>query len=152
MSRKIGSAVTNIQPGDRCCSRSRTAGSAMSARLDRRLYCTNFFEINFMGEPVFMDKSGNSIGGRFFGQSSFARHTIVSAKSIVNVRGMGLTGDDLRLLAPLGCGLQTGSGTVINVAKAGEDDAVAIVGMGGVGLAVMVRIRLSQQAERSKSC
>lgn len=93
-----------------------------------------------MGEPTFLEAGGSSssIGGRFFGQSSFAKHTIVSEKCVVNVQGMGLVRDDLKLLAPLGCGLQTGSGTVINVAKAGEDDAIAIVGMGGVGLAAVM--------------
>lgn len=91
-----------------------------------------------MGEPVFEGGSSGSIGGRFFGQSSFAKHTIVSDKSVVNVSGLGLERDDLKLLAPLGCGLQTGSGTVINVAKAGPEDAIAIVGMGGVGLAAVM--------------
>lgn len=91
-----------------------------------------------MGEPAFLDKQSGSIGGRFFGQSSFARHTIVSDKSVVNVGGLGLGRDDLKLLAPLGCGLQTGSGTVVNVARAGPDDAIAIVGMGGVGLAAVM--------------
>lgn len=101
-------------------------------------HCTSFFDINFMGEPAFLDQKGGSIGGRFFGQSSFAKHTIVSDKSVVSVSGLGLQHDDLKLLAPLGCGLLTGSGTVVSVAKAGPDDAIAIVGMGGVGLAAVM--------------
>ena len=101
-------------------------------------HCTKFHEINFMGGPVFKDSNGISVGGRFFGQSSFAKHTIASEKSVVNVKGMGLTRDDLKLLAPFGCGLQTGSGTVTNVAKAGEEDAITIIGMGGVGLAAVM--------------
>lgn len=52
--------------------------------------------------------------------------------------GLGLSRDDLKLLAPLGCGLQTGSGTVVNVTRAGREDAVAVVGMGGVGLAAVM--------------
>lgn len=102
-----------------------------------------------MGNPVFtspnvhtaMDSSASSnpdIGGRFFGQSSFARHTIVSSKSVVNVSPQGLSLEDLQLLAPLGCGLQTGAGTVINVAKAGKEDCIAIIGLGGVGLAAVM--------------
>lgn len=100
-----------------------------------------------MGEPAFFDDKEPSssatgaeptIGGRFFGQSSFARHTIVSARCLVNVSSLSLTHDDLKLLAPLGCGLQTGSGTVLNVAQAGPADVIAIVGMGGVGLAAVM--------------
>ena len=104
-------------------------------------HCTKFHEINFIGGPVFKDAHGASVGGRFFGQSSFAKHTIASERSVVNVKGMGLTRDDLKLLAPFGCGLQTGSGTVTNVAKAGEEDAIAIIGMGGVGLAAVMVCR-----------
>lgn len=102
-----------------------------------------------MGNPVFtstnirtaMDHSAPAnpdIGGRFFGQSSFGRHTIVSSKSVVNVSPLNLTLDELRLLAPLGCGLQTGAGTVQNVAKATPDDLIAIIGLGGVGLAAVM--------------
>lgn len=101
-------------------------------------HCTTFFDINFMGEPAFLDHKGRPVGGRFFGQSSFARHTVVSDRSVVNVSGLGLGRDDLKLLAPLGCGWQTGAGTVVSVAKAGADDAVAIFGMGGVGLAAVM--------------
>lgn len=105
-------------------------------------HCTRAFDINFMGEPVFSSSSSSTaspdIGGRFFGQSSFARHTIASESSLVNASPLNLSRADLALLAPLGCGLQTGSGTVLNVARAGPDDAVAIVGLGGVGLAAVM--------------
>ncbi|KAM3520639.1 hypothetical protein NHJ13051_002760 [Beauveria bassiana] len=87
-----------------------------------------------MGEPVFE----GGIGGRFFGQSSLARHSVVSDKCVINVSGLGLSKDDLKLLAPLGCGLQTGSGTIVNVAKAGPGDYVTVAGMGGVGLAAVI--------------
>ncbi|TQV90728.1 hypothetical protein V2A60_006936 [Cordyceps javanica] len=58
---------------------------------------------------------------------------------------MGLSLDDLKLLAPLGCGLQTGSGTITNVAKASTKDCVTIAGMGGVGLAAVI-------AAKNKGC
>ena len=109
-------------------------GSCYVCQNGPRSHCINFFDINFMGEPVFSD----GIGGRFFGQSSLARHSVVSDKSVVNVSGLGLTRDDLKILAPLGCGFQTGSGTVINVAKAGPEDCLTIAGMGGVGLAAVM--------------
>jgi Zn-dependent alcohol dehydrogenase len=107
-----------------------------------------------MGDPVFssprvrtsMDSSAAAspdIGGRFFGQSSFARHTVVSSKCVVNVSSLGLDIQELQLLAPLGCGLQTGAGTVQNVAKAGPDDCLAIIGLGGVGLAAVMAAKNS---------
>ncbi|KAI4603832.1 hypothetical protein KJ359_003653 [Pestalotiopsis sp. 9143b] len=138
--KKAGSAVTSVKEGD---------AVLLSFSYWPPSHCTDFFNINFMGKPVFtsqhirtaMDPSAASnpdIGGRFFGQSSFARHTVVSSKCVVNVAALGLRPDELRLLAPLGCGLQTGAGTVQNVAKATPDDCVAIIGLGGVGLAAVM--------------
>ncbi|KAI8228095.1 Aryl-alcohol dehydrogenase [Colletotrichum sp. SAR 10_86] len=130
----VGKSVTHVKPGDPVLLSFSYCGSCHVCKTGPPSHCTNFFEINFMGEPVFSD----GIGGRFFGQSSLAHHTVVSDKSVVNVAGLGLSRDDLRILAPLGCGLQTGSGTVINVAKAGPEDCVTIAGMGGVGLAAVI--------------
>ncbi|EOD47543.1 putative alcohol dehydrogenase protein [Neofusicoccum parvum UCRNP2] len=138
---RVGSGVAGVAPGDPVLLSFSYCGACHVCRTGPPSHCKTFFDINFMGEPAFVEPGGGAeatIGGRFFGQSSFAKHTIVSDKCVVNVRGLGLERADLRLLAPLGCGLQTGSGTVINVAKAGADDAVAVVGMGGVGLAAVM--------------
>ncbi|KAJ6780033.1 hypothetical protein PWT90_01205 [Aphanocladium album] len=131
---KTGSAVENVRAGDAVLLSFSYCGNCYVCKSGPPSHCINFFDINFMGEPVFE----GGIGGRFFGQSSLARHSVVSDKCVVNVAGLGLTKDDLKLLAPLGCGLQTGSGTVINVAKAGPDDYVTVAGMGGVGLAAVI--------------
>ncbi|KAF3761629.1 putative alcohol dehydrogenase [Cryphonectria parasitica EP155] len=138
---EIGKTVTKVKPGDPVLLSFSYCGECHVCKTGPPSHCTAFFDINFMGEPAFSDQQGGSIGGRFFGQSSFAKYTIVSDKSVVNVGGLGLAREDLKLLAPLGCGLQTGSGTVINVAKAGPEDAIAIVGMGGVGLAAVMAAR-----------
>lgn len=131
---QVGSAVTKVRPGDPVLLSFSYCGTCYVCKTGPRSHCVNFFDINFMGEPVFE----GGIGGRFFGQSSLARHSVVSDKSVVNVAGLGLSRDDLRVLAPLGCGFQTGSGTVVKVANVGEDDCVAIAGMGGVGLAAVM--------------
>ncbi|OJD30180.1 alcohol dehydrogenase [Diplodia corticola] len=139
--RRVGSAVTGVAPGDPVLLSFSYCGSCHVCRTGPPSHCKTFFDINFMGEPVFSQPNEGgkpTIGGRFFGQSSFAKHTIVSDKCIVNVAGLGLDRDDLKLLAPLGCGLQTGSGTVVNVLKAGVEDEIAVVGMGGVGLAAVM--------------
>jgi S-(hydroxymethyl)glutathione dehydrogenase/alcohol dehydrogenase len=43
----------------------------------------------------------------------------------------------------LGCGVMTGYGTVINVAKVRKGESVAVIGTGGVGLSVIQGARLS---------
>lgn len=141
---QVGSAVTKAKAGDAVLLSFSYCGECYVCQTGPRSHCVKFFDINFMGEPVFSDADGSStIGGRFFGQSSLARHSVVSDKSIVNVSGLGLSRDELKILAPLGCGFQTGSGTVVNVAKAKQDDVLTIAGMGGVGLAAVMAARNS---------
>lgn len=51
--------------------------------------------------------------------------------------------DDLKMFAPLGCGIQTGAGTITELASAKPSDKIAVIGLGAVGqAAVMVRSTL----------
>ncbi|KAL4985309.1 chaperonin 10-like protein [Aspergillus falconensis] len=115
-------------------------------------HCFNFNAINFEAVPedyVFSDASspqpasGADIYGRFFGQSSFASLSIVQQNSIVNVSGVVNSRQDLALLSPLGCGIQTGTGAIINAAGAGPADRVAIMGLGGVGLSAVMGAKIA---------
>lgn len=83
-----------------------------------------------------------NVDGSFFGQSSFASLAIAKERSVVNVQGL-VSEEELKVLAPLGCGVQTGAGAVVNTGNAGEEDVVVVLGLGGVGLsAVMVSISI----------
>jgi hypothetical protein len=62
----------------------------------------------FPSSPVSL---ANHSYGTFFGQSAFAKHALVVEQSVVKVPD----GTDLVTLAPLGCGLQTGAGTILNL-------------------------------------
>lgn len=68
------------------------------------------------------------------GVSAFASHAVVSRRSIVPV------GSDVpaQVAALLGCALLTGGGAVINVAKPTPSTRVAVVGLGGVGMAALI--------------
>jgi Zn-dependent alcohol dehydrogenase len=143
----IGSKVTVAQPGDPVLLSFAYCGSCHACQDDVPSYCTSFNDLNFLGTKTFKlassDKSkGHSISGTFFGQSSFASLSVVSEKSIVNVKDLLQTKQELALLAPLGCGIQTGAGTIINVAKAGPKDAVVVLGMGGVGLSGIIAAKI----------
>lgn len=60
-----------------------------------------------MKDAFWFPKSpSQEIGGSFFGQSSFAKLTRVQETSLVNVSAFINNGDELKLLAPLGCGIQ----------------------------------------------
>lgn len=58
---------------------------------------------------------------------------------MVKVTNLLESDDDLKILAPFGCGIQTGAGTITELAKAQPSDTVTILGLGAVGLsAIMV--------------
>jgi len=59
---------------------------------------------------------------------------VVNESSIVNITGLARDEEELKLWAPFGCAFQTGVGTVEKLAKAGEEDTIVILGLGGVGL------------------
>lgn len=49
---------------------------------------------------------------------------------------------DLSLLAPLGCGIQTGYGAVVNTLGVKTGSSVAVFGVGSVGIAAVIAARL----------
>jgi aryl-alcohol dehydrogenase len=80
----------------------------------------------------------SGVRGHFFGQSSFATHTLATERNMVKVPGEL----PLALLAPLGCGLQTGAGTVLNSLAVAAGKSLAVFGTGAVGLAAVMAARL----------
>lgn len=112
--------------------------------------CYSFNDLNFGRNDAFAaaKSPGNTdalpeLGGRFFGQSSFANYSVVAEASVVNAKDLIKSKEELALFAPLGCGIQTGSGTVINVAKAGPKDVLVIQGLGGVGLSAIMAAKIA---------
>jgi Zn-dependent alcohol dehydrogenase len=68
------------------------------------------------------------------GVSAFSDHIVVSEKSAVKID------DELpfELAALFGCAVLTGVGAVVNSARVGAGDSVAVFGLGGVGLATLL--------------
>ena len=74
------------------------------------------------------------VSAHFFGQSSLSRLAVVNVRSIVKCDYP----DQMGLYAPMGCGYQTGAGTVLNTLKPDPQDLVVILGTGSVGMAAMM--------------
>ncbi|KAK4185627.1 hypothetical protein QBC35DRAFT_503199 [Podospora australis] len=74
------------------------------------------------------------IKGHFFGQSSMGRRIVARANCAVKMPN-DTTDEELRLFAALGCGIQTGVGAILNVAKPKTGSSICIFGAGSVGLA-----------------
>ncbi len=73
------------------------------------------------------------------GVSAFAEHAVVSRRSLVKI-DKSLPFEEAALF---GCAVVTGAGAVINTAKVPAGSAVAIVGLGGVGLMSLLAARMS---------
>lgn len=71
---------------------------------------------------------------QFYGQSSFARMAVVSGVSVVKCP----YAQSLPVYCALGCGFQTGAGTIMNALKPRVDQSVAILGIGGVGMTAIM--------------
>ena len=114
-----------------------------SCKANRPAYCSTFSPLNILGaEDSFRTKDGEGIVGKHFGQSSFASLSVVKETSVLPVKDFIKEEEELKMFAPLGCGIQTGAGAVLNTARAEKADRVMILGLGGVGLsALMVVIR-----------
>ncbi|GAA5899037.1 hypothetical protein JCM8208_002982 [Rhodotorula glutinis] len=138
----VGSAVERVQKGDSVLLSYATCGECPYCAADRPAGCVRFFERNFgrVRDEVVVDEpvaravdTGEPVYGTFFGQSAFARRSVVSESSVVKVP----QGTDLVQLAPLGCGLQSGAGVLLNQLKPSQDDSVIIFGLGAVGFGAL---------------
>ena len=107
-------------------------------------YCLKWSNLNVLGEKGIVEaENGDQISGKFFGQSSFSAVSIVSEASVVNVKGKIKDHEELKLLAPLGCGLMTGSGAIMNAARAQPHDIVIVTGLGAVGLGAVMAAKIA---------
>lgn len=79
-------------------------------------------------------QDGKSVRSQYFGHSSFAKHSVVKERCVVKCEYP----DQMAYYAAMGCGFQTGAGTVLNVLKPKETDSIVIYGLGGVGLAAVM--------------
>lgn len=142
--RSIGPDVSVAKPGDAVLLSFAFCGACHFCNTTHPAFCQKFAELNFVApddDYSLPDEAGKVVHGGFFGQSSFASTALVKECSVVNVSKLVKDREELKMLAPLGCGLQTGAGTLIRVGKASKEDIVAVIGLGGVGLAaIMVSI------------
>jgi S-(hydroxymethyl)mycothiol dehydrogenase len=73
---------------------------------------------------------------------TLATHTVVHASQVILVP----TGADLSRVCLLGCGVSTGVGAAMNTARVWAGSTVAVVGLGGIGLAALQGARIAGAA------
>jgi len=134
---KVGPGTTHLRPGDHVLMSFGSCGECANCRDGALGYCDHFRDINLFGKRAggsALTRNGREIGGHFFAQSAFATHAIATTRNVVKVD------DDLplELVAPLGCGIQTGMGTVMHVLRPPAGTSIAVFGAGAVGLSAII--------------
>lgn len=135
---KIGSRVKKVKPGDHVALTWDCCGVCPSCRSGMGPYFQNFLPINFGGVrsdgSTTLKKGNQDIHGSFFCQSDFANYALANETNVVKVR----QDVPLEILAPLGCGIQTGTGSALNTLRPSAGSSIAVFGVGTVGMSTIL--------------
>lgn len=137
---QVGKNVKGFKRGDHVVLSYQSCGRCHACRKGQPADCERVWEANFGFARLDGTNALHGARGHFFGQSSFATHTLATERNLVKVpRHL-----PLEWLAPLGCGLQTGAGTVLNSLKVRPHSSLAVFGVGTVGLAAVMAARVAR--------
>ncbi len=139
----VGEGVSDLKPGDhvvlvfvpscgRCapCAAGRPALCEPAAKANAAgTLLSGERRLSFEAEPI----------NHLLGVSAFATHAVAARESCVKID----PDLPLELAALFGCAVLTGVGAVVNTAKVEPGQSVAVVGLGGVGLSVVLGARLA---------
>ncbi|MDM7488442.1 alcohol dehydrogenase catalytic domain-containing protein [Rhodococcus sp. CSLK01-03] len=135
---EVGSAVDDFRVGQRVVMSFLPRCEACdNCAEDGRLPCTAGSATNNAGELLHggrrLHRDGQPVH-HHLGVSGFATHAVIDRASAVAVD------DDVPpdVAAVLGCAVLTGGGAVLNAARPRPQDSIAIVGLGGVGMAALL--------------
>lgn len=140
----VGEGVEGFRVGDRVALSYDSCGHCPVCREGAPQYCLEWPVRNIAGvgpdmAPRLRRADGQPLFGSFFGQSSFAPYAITRPRNTVPIP------DALpfHLAAPLGCGMQTGAGAVLNTLAARSGQSLVVLGVGAVGLAAIMAARVA---------
>ena len=134
----VGDGVAGIAEGDRVVLSYSACHRCDPCLSGRPAYCVEALARNFGGArpdgSTALRGDGGPVHSHFFGQSSLATHVVAPAANAVVVAEDA----PLELFAPLGCGVQTGAGAVINSLGVPTGSGLAVFGAGSVGLSAIM--------------
>jgi aryl-alcohol dehydrogenase len=144
---EVGANVTKVVPGDHVVLTYMSCGQCRYCERGEPAYCSDFFMLNVGGTRTdgttgTCDAQGRVLHDHFFGQSSFATYAIAHRRNVVKVA----KDIPLEILGPLGCGIQTGAGAILNSLRVSVGQSVAVFGVGGVGLSAVMAARTAGAA------
>ncbi|MEW2397964.1 NAD(P)-dependent alcohol dehydrogenase [Streptomyces sp. NPDC046862] len=134
----VGDGVSYVEPGDHVVLTFNSCGACRMCVQGRPAYCDQLAARNFAGTradgSTALHRAEGDVHGGFFGQSSFATHALATERNVVKIDRAA----PLELLAPLGCGIQTGAGGVLNSLRPEAGSSIAVFGAGGVGISSLM--------------
>ena len=141
----VGTGISRVKVGDHVVMSAAYCGHCLPCLTGHQAYCENGFAEDFGGRRTLdgtsslTSSSGEVVSSHFFGQSSFSRHANVVESALVVVdRDL-----PLEKIAFLGCGMQTGAGSILNELRPPAGSSIAIIGTGAVGHAAVMAARAS---------
>lgn len=140
----VGPLVRGLSVGDHVVLTYGYCGHCLPCGGGHAAYCQEFFGRNFsgadpQGNTALQDANGEPLHDHFFAQSSFATYAISRENNAVKVTKEA----PLELLGPLGCGIQTGAGAVINSLKVTPGSRFVAFGAGAVGLSAVLAAKVA---------
>lgn len=140
----VGEGVTDVTPGDHVVLVFvPSCGGCRACRAGRPALCHRAAEVNgsgdlLHGEALLRTPAGERIN-HHLGVSAFADYAVVARESVVVID------DDVpdTVAAMFGCAVLTGMGAVLNTAAAQPGQAVAVFGLGAVGLSAVMAAALA---------
>jgi aryl-alcohol dehydrogenase len=140
---RVGGNVKKIAVGDHVVLTYMWCGHCIVCLNGDLTYCANFYALNFGGgredgSAATHDKQG-TVHDHFFGQSSFGTFALAHERNVIKVPNNA----PLELLGPLGCGIQTGAGAVMNALKVRPGSSFVAFGGGAVGLSAVMAARVA---------
>jgi aryl-alcohol dehydrogenase len=142
----LGDAVSGFDIGDHVILSYDYCGECPQCKKHKPSYCDEHGKLNFAGVRPNGKKTHRNpesddadVFGSFFQQSSFASYALSHASNTIKVD----KSLPLPLLAPLGCGVQTGAGTVLNTLQVEAGSSLVVFGCGCVGLSAVMAAKLA---------
>jgi len=135
----VGAEVRHVGPGDHVIGcLSAFCGECEYCLGGRPNLCEGAPTMRSAGEPPRLSKNGEPIH-QFVHLSAFAERMLVHENALVKIR------DDMPFdrAALIGCGVTTGLGAALNRARVRAGSTVAVIGCGGVGLAIIQGCRIA---------
>ncbi|QGX39790.1 S-(hydroxymethyl)glutathione dehydrogenase/class III alcohol dehydrogenase [Permianibacter aggregans] len=140
----LGEGVTSVAVGDHviplytpecrqckfCLSGKTNLCQAIRATQGKGLMPDGSTRFWYQGKPIY----------HYMGTSTFSEYTVVPEIALAKIPKEA----PLEKVCLLGCGVTTGIGAVRNTAKVQADSTVAVFGLGGIGLAVIIGAKLAQ--------